>query len=140
MIDPWKHWSDGEYVDGTNVLQEEQDYVYSQAYSMSEKYGEKATILRMTSLDASFLFMDNSIDFCYIDAQHDYFSAMEDMITWWKKVKPGGILAGHDYESKEEVKQLYVIQIAVNEFARKMGIHVFTTGESSVRSWYLFKN
>jgi predicted O-methyltransferase YrrM len=38
-----------------------------------------------------------SFDFVYIDARHDYASALEDIRDWWPKVRRGGILAGHDY-------------------------------------------
>ena len=33
----------------------------------------------------------------YIDARHDYCGCSEDIQNWWPKVKPGGIMAGHDY-------------------------------------------
>lgn len=53
--------------------------------------------LRMTSLDASLQFEDKSLDFVFIDAAHDYASVLLDIDAWMPKVKPGGILAGHDY-------------------------------------------
>lgn len=36
-------------------------------------------------------------DFVFIDAAHDYDSVKSDIEAWLPKVKPGGILAGHDY-------------------------------------------
>jgi predicted O-methyltransferase YrrM len=42
-------------------------------------------------------FEDNSLDFVYIDANHDLPWVMNDIIWWEKKVRPGGIVAGHDY-------------------------------------------
>lgn len=53
--------------------------------------------LRMTSLEASKLFDDKSIDFVFIDAGHDYENVRNDILAWKPKVKDGGILAGHDY-------------------------------------------
>lgn len=41
--------------------------------------------------------IDGPVDFVYIDAAHDYESVKADIAAWWPKVKPGGILAGHDY-------------------------------------------
>ena len=29
--------------------------------------------------------------------RHDYKGVMEDLIHWWPKLKPGGMMAGHDY-------------------------------------------
>ena len=53
--------------------------------------------IRMDSVSASKLYNDNSLDFVYIDADHSYESVKDDIISWLPKVKPGGILAGHDY-------------------------------------------
>lgn len=40
---------------------------------------------------------DKSIDFCFIDASHDYESKVKDIKAYLPKMKKGGILAGHDY-------------------------------------------
>ena len=53
--------------------------------------------LRMDSLEAVNTFEDESLDFVYIDASHDYESVKKDIENWYPKVKKGGILAGHDY-------------------------------------------
>jgi predicted O-methyltransferase YrrM len=53
--------------------------------------------VRMTSLEAATTYLDNSLDFVFIYAQHDYDSVKADILAWAPKVKRGGILAGHDY-------------------------------------------
>lgn len=53
--------------------------------------------IKMKSVDAAKLYEDNSIDFVFIDACHDYECVLEDIKAWYPKVKSGGILAGHDY-------------------------------------------
>jgi predicted O-methyltransferase YrrM len=53
--------------------------------------------IKKTSVDASKDFKDQSIDFVYIDAAHDYNSVREDLLTWLPKVKKGGFISGHDY-------------------------------------------
>lgn len=50
------------------------------------------------SMDAVREFEDNSLDWVYIDANHEFDFVMQDLIEWSKKVKPGGIVAGHDYD------------------------------------------
>src|SRR5260221_412005 len=42
-------------------------------------------------------FEDESLDFVYIDANHEFRYIAEDLCEWTKKVKKGGIVAGHDY-------------------------------------------
>jgi predicted O-methyltransferase YrrM len=53
--------------------------------------------IKDTSLNAVHLFEDNSLDFVFIDASHEYEDVKNDIISWLPKVKKGGILAGHDY-------------------------------------------
>ena len=60
---------------------------------------EKINILKMTSVEASKLFLP-VFDFIFIDAAHDYESVKKDIEVWLPKLKPDGILAGHDYCEK----------------------------------------
>lgn len=51
----------------------------------------------MRSTDAADLLKDSHFDWVYIDARHDYCAVKEDIEYYWPKVRPGGILAGHDF-------------------------------------------
>lgn len=42
-------------------------------------------------------FEDESVDFVFVDGAHDYPNGYHDVTAWYKKLKPGGMLAGHDY-------------------------------------------
>lgn len=53
---------------------------------------------KMTSLEASSLFDDKSIDFVFIDASHEYEDVKTDIFAWYPKIRSGGIIAGHDYD------------------------------------------
>lgn len=57
--------------------------------------------LRMPSLEAANQFEDYSLDFVFIDASHEYEDVKKDIAAWIKKVKPGGVIAGHDYYIKD---------------------------------------
>ena len=43
---------------------------------------------------------DESLDFAYIDGNHECGFVMLDIISWMPKVKIGGILGGHDFNIK----------------------------------------
>jgi cephalosporin hydroxylase len=51
---------------------------------------------KMSSTDASSLFLDLTIDFVWIDADHNFSSVLADLEVWWPKVKLGGEMGGHD--------------------------------------------
>lgn len=50
-------------------------------------------------LDHKFVgaFSDGSLDFVYIDSAHNYRDVTDTFDRWWPKLRPGGIIAGHDY-------------------------------------------
>lgn len=61
--------------------------------------------VRLPSVEAARLYADGSLDFCFIDAAHDYESVRDDLAAWEPKVKPGGVLAGHDWNQWPGVNQ-----------------------------------
>ena len=48
------------------------------------------------SVEGAKTFPDGMIDFCFIDANHEAPAVQADIRAWWPKIKPGGVLAGHD--------------------------------------------
>lgn len=54
-------------------------------------------IIRKFSGAASQDFKDGSVDFVFIDANHNYDPVRADIAAWLPKVRSGGIIAGHDY-------------------------------------------
>ena len=40
---------------------------------------------------------DDSLDFVYIDGNHEYNFVMLDIILWTRKVRSGGVVSGHDF-------------------------------------------
>lgn len=56
-------------------------------------------LVEADSVQAATLYADQSVDFCYIDADHTEAAVARDIEAWLPKMRPGGILAGHDYDS-----------------------------------------
>ncbi len=88
------------------------------------------TPLRMSSVEASARFENESLDMVFIDASHQYADVMDDLRAWYPKVKPGGIIAGHDYAPGHSESDVGVVR-AVNEFFAYKGIEARTAG----RTW-----
>jgi predicted O-methyltransferase YrrM len=83
--------------------------------------------IRMHSLNAVDLYDDNSLDFVFIDAAHDYENVIKDIRAWYPKVKTGGLFAGHDYDPS-----WHGVVKAVDEFTNERG---YTLSIKSELSW-----
>lgn len=66
--------------------------------------------IKAKSAQATYLFTTSKVDLIYIDADHSYESVKQDIQNWIPKLKPGGILSGHDYHIPS-------VQTAVRLFA-----------------------
>lgn len=87
-IDTWAE--NPEYKNETIKLAEK-------LFDIIDKHHDNVHKIKNTSQNASDMFEDNSIDLVYIDADHSYDSVKNDIAYWYPKVKPGSLLAGHDY-------------------------------------------
>lgn len=66
---------------------------------------DKFKVIIGDSADTASLFEDKSLEFVFIDANHEYLSVKRDILAWLPKIKEGGVLAGHDYPAYTGVKQ-----------------------------------
>lgn len=81
--------------------------------------GIEVEVLAMSSIDASSTFPTASIDRVFLDGSHDGESVAADLEAWSSRLKPDGILAGHDYAPKYDG-----LRAAVNDFASRHGLEV----------------
>lgn len=58
---------------------------------------DRFTLLELNTCDASTLFFDSSLDFVFLDTSHTFDHVYSEIECWMPKIKPGGILSGHDY-------------------------------------------
>ena len=101
-------WEGSEEHQGYDILKD--DMLYKEFISNIAPISHIITPIRMTSLEASRLYPDNSLEAVFLDASHRYEDIKNDINAWYPKVKKGGIFAGHDYPSWTQVTQ------AVEEF------------------------
>ncbi|MCK9570129.1 class I SAM-dependent methyltransferase [Candidatus Pacearchaeota archaeon] len=80
----------------------------------------------MTSVKAAGQFQDASIDFVFLDANHSYSSVFQDVRLWHPKIRPGGLLCGHDYNGQGDRRGGFGVKPAVDEFVTmlKKELHV----------------
>lgn len=100
-VDPYKHFTNNEYPDGMNDLsQVEFDALFNKVQTnLTSKFRQKVEFIRELSVKASSQFEDETLDFVYIDGNHDYKFVLEDLKAWHPKVKKGGYLCGDDIYS-----------------------------------------
>jgi len=126
-VDPWLEAPPDEYVDRANVSQEQQEEFFLRARKRLGRYGSRSEIWRLTSSEAALRVPDGSLDFVYIDARHDHDSVLEDLRTWFPKLRPGGLIAGHDYVDGTFPQGVFGVRSAVDEFFRVRGLRVYST-------------
>jgi len=80
--------------------QEWHDINFKLAQERLAPYG-KAIWLRGLSQDMIDSIPDDSLIFAYLDGDHSYHGALSDLQRIQKKVKVGGVIAGHDYLSPQ---------------------------------------
>ena len=137
-VDSWLAVPPDEYVDTANRTQDQHDDAYETAKRRLARFGERSTVWRMTSLEAAAKIPPASLDFAYLDARHDYASVMEDLEAWIDKVRPGGIIAGHDYLDGVLPQGVFGVKSAVDEFFAARGLRVRETYvDAPWSSWYV---
>ena len=153
MVDVWRALPNEEYDDYTN----NRGHIdaYSESMLAVEGFEDRAFMLRMKGDDAAELFPDGSLDFVYIDANHNYESVKSDIECWYPKVKYGGLLLGHDYLPNDMYSDgrkdlpiygnlgnflgVFGVNPAVNEFSEKTGYKINKT-EEWFGTWWLKKD
>jgi hypothetical protein len=123
-VDPWKY--DDDYKDSRSQARLDKLYEHSKRVLLPYP---KCKIIRKTSVEAVKDFEDESLDFVYIDGNHQLKYVIEDLVEWTKKVKKGGVVSGHDYirtPGRTPAGICHVIY-AVNAFI----------GAYKIRGWFL---
>jgi len=114
LIDPWSFYEETQGAYRVEDLKEAFKYV-----SERFKNYKNIEIIRADSLTAAKKIENETLDFCYIDANHDYKFVFDDLRAWYPKIKKKGILFGDNYVDPYEVQE------AVQEFAyeKKLLVH-----------------
>jgi len=160
LMDAWE--SQRTYSDLANVPDfRQQKFMMAAKRNMQRFQNEDSTRVEFIRGFSNMMhdrFPNASLDFVYIDARHDYCGVYEDLSLYYPKVSCGGVLAGHDYLSADEVnylskgqdwslcanglRRLGAVREAVNRFAIEVRSQVLATYRERYHftSWYMRKH
>jgi hypothetical protein len=100
-------------VDPWHELHDENDLIHNNDFKRVEEIYNTNTLnernivkCKMYSQDISSMFSDGYFDCLYVDGLHTYEQVKLDLRCYKSKVKPGGLICGHDYEIEYTDKQL----------------------------------
>lgn len=102
---------------------------YRRSVKRLERFENKKLIVK-TSMEALNDFEDESLDFVYIDGNHELKYVIEDLVEWTKKVKTGGVISGHDYIHPSRLVN------KSNPVHVKFAVDAFTQSYN-IKNWYL---
>lgn len=163
-VDPWQNLS--AYADTGNVSDAQHMAFMKEAHNRLDGVSQhpyKFVLHQCTSLDMARSYTaageDGTFEFVYIDADHSYASVKADLEAWFPLVKPGGVMAGHDYildgwhadddpftafpTPFENIKMSdFGVRRAVDEFFAAKGLRVYLTSpgtDGGYQSWLVQK-
>ena len=119
-VDPYLPYQDVIDYQSEEMQKETKD----KAVALLEPWADRVRWVFKPSVEAAQVFDNYTFDFVFIDAVHEYKDVKEDMAAWHRKVRPGGLLCGHDYSMDG-------IGRAVTEFAAAQGLQLKTVGAPS---------
>lgn len=113
LVDPYLIYEDLTIGTDRDRIEEAKMMAYEAVKQFTGQYFFEET----DSITASQRVKDNFFDFIFIDANHTYDHVKADIRAWWPKVKPGGILSGHDYDGQGDKRGRFGVKKAVVEWA-----------------------
>jgi len=128
LIDPWVHQEGESYrPDESNVSDAEhgKNLDAVKARFADEIAAGRVVIHRKFSTDAAPDFADHTFDWVYVDGDHTYDAVLSDLRAFEGKIKPGGMILGHDYANYPGTEKLnYGVIEAVDAFVDDSGFEI----------------
>lgn len=133
-VDPWLTYT--RYKD--HIDQGKLDRYYAETLERLKPYD--CTIVKAASIDAVKTFAPDSLDFVYIDGNHEFQYVVNDICEWQKIIRPGGMLAGHDYRRDKADRIPFHVMQATQAYADAYHISLwFITKGDKAPSWLWVK-
>ena len=122
-IDPWEAYD--------RYAEPYTDEAIELCYNEAKKRlaGTGCVIIREHSMEAVKKFKDGTLDFVYIDGNHEFQHVTNDIAEWGRKIRPGGIISGHDWVRYKRNPQHCHVKGVVNAW----------TFEHHIRPWFVLR-
>jgi Methyltransferase domain len=110
------------------------DYLYQWVKNVRlSPFKTRCRLIREPSVKASSQFVDESLDCIFIDGDHRYEGVIQDLQSWFPKLKKGQLMLGDDY-------WMPPVAAAVNDFFAAQGKEVFFfTSNTGYKIWAVYK-
>jgi len=93
VVDPWDA-AEGEIAAEADVREAER------IFDLRHEFNQRVHKVKGRSPDAALNFPNASLGMVYVDGLHAYPGVRADIEAWLPKIRPGGFLCGHDYETR----------------------------------------
>ena len=111
------------------ITQETQDKNFEVFSENLKILGPRYKFIKASSSNAAPLIPDLEYDFVFIDADHSMRAVLQDLDNYWPKLKPNGIIAGHD-------SNLFGVNFAVTSWAKHKGFSPDTIQVIENNAWW----
>lgn len=126
-IDPYLNYDEYE-SDGQCKEQKMMDDIYDFVTKKLSFYENRYELIREMSHNSVKNFLNDSLDFVYIDGNHSEHYFKQDINDWYPKIKKGGVICGHDYEHylfPEITEYINSFAKSLNLELKNLGTHVW---------------
>lgn len=134
------HWAPG-YCEEDPASGGDRQADFREAKNRLRHLSSRVAIVREESQKAAKRFDDGTLDFVYIDATHCPARAvLDDLQAWWPKLRPIGLLAGHDIVNgggDGPGWSRFVMEAALL-FGDALGLPLYLVAESNLRNWSFY--
>jgi len=98
VVDKWEDIVPDPHGEKIGCEEDNMEEIKSIFDKRTHSFKDRLTVLRGDSVEMASKVEDNSLDFVFIDADHRYESVKADIRAWVPKLRPGGMLSGHDID------------------------------------------
>lgn len=136
LIDPWVgHIHSGDKDGKVFEFIENGDNYFSDVLLPKYKYDTRVELIKNTSGILKG-FEDKFFDWAYVDGNHSFLGVTHDLEILKSKVKPNGVIMGHDYK----IPRYFSVVKAVNNFCRKYNLKIEYLTSDGFPSYFIINN